>query len=304
MPLTIRHLTIPQIIGRARQDRRTLPYDLLPLSGPPSRRTWLAALARIGRPVTAGLRGDGKAAAALCHLTGRGYSDPLGLVTADQAADWRRRLQATPCHDPYRPHLGRFLPDAVPGTDTNMGYYAVPDILALPGVLDFFNHPTVLAVAEVFLGCKPTLDNIGAWWSFAARDQAKGTQWFHRDWDNIRALKIFVYLTDVGPQDGPFEFVADSNRDDRLAVIDRIPDDTVERTFGAERLQAVTGPAGTVFMADTFGIHRGRLPRARPRLLLTAQYGIWRTPHAPRRPVLPLPAHLDAYVNRVYAGVG
>jgi len=63
-------------------------------------------------------------------------------------------------------------------------------------------------------------------------------------------------------------------------------------------LRSITGAAGTVFMADTFGVHRGRLPRARSRLLVTAQYGIWRTPFSPKYPILNRQPGLDPYINR------
>lgn len=297
MAITIRNLTIAQIIRRARQDRRNLAYDLLPLSGGPGRRRLLARLAAMACPrmqgqVTAPMR------ALVGQLRDRGYTDPLVLLPAEQVAAMRHWFEAQPCHDPYRPQLGRFAPDAVPSDETNMGYYALDQIMAAPGLWALFNHPIVLGVAGSYLGCKPTLDNIGAWWSFAGRVQAKGTQWFHRDWDNIRAIKLFLYLGDVGPDDGPFEFVPGSQNDERLVEINRIADDRLAQMMPDREPVAITGPAGTIFMADTFGVHRGRLPRGRSRLLATAQYGVWRTPFTPARPFLERCDGLDPYINR------
>lgn len=297
MAIKIRNLTLSQIMARARRDRRNLAYDLLPLTGGPRRRRWLARLATLGRPK---MPGAGPVARRLHgQLLGPGYTEMLPLVTAEQAAIWCDWFRGQPCHDPYRPHLGDFLPDAVPSTETNMGYYRQDQILAAPGVWDLFNHPLVLETAGLFLGCKPTIDNIGTWWSFADRAQARGTQWFHRDWDNIRSVKLFLYLTEVGEEDGAFEFVATSQSDERLVEISRISDDRVAAVMGDLPVKRMTGPAGTMFMADTFGVHRGRLPGTRPRLLLTAQYGVWRTPHAPSRPFLPRRTDFDPYINRV-----
>ena len=301
MPLKIRNLTLSQIVGRAWMDRRNLPYDLLPLTGGPARRRVLARLAIWGRP-----RPDQPAGPAALGLTrqlrDQGYTGSLDLIGHDQAAGLRDWFRAQPCHDPYRPHLGRFLPDAVPSAETNMGYYDTAQILSAPGVLELLNHPLVLATAGAFLGCKPTLDNIGAWWSFTGREQAKGTQWFHRDWDNIRGFKLFIYLTDVAEGDGPFEFVAGSQRDERLVEISRMSDERVATHMNDLPVVTMTGPAGTCFMADTFGIHRGRLPAGRPRLLLTAQYGVWRTPFMPVPPVLPRRDGFDPYINRAAMG--
>ncbi|MFV3076212.1 hypothetical protein [Niveispirillum fermenti] len=294
---TIRNLTLSQIIRRARQDHRNLPYDLLPLSGGPGRRRWLAWLATLGRPR---MTSPPQQEARRLHeqLLDRGYTEPLALLTAGQAMAARDWFDDQDCHDPYRPHLGRFRHGAVPSEETNMGYYSQDQILAAPGLWALFNHPLVLDVAGLFLGCKPTLDNIGAWWSFTARTQAKGTQWFHRDWDNIRGFKLFVYLSDVGPDDGPFEYVATSQRDERLVEINRLSDEKVATVLGDLPSVSVTGAAGTVFLADTFGVHRGRLPLARSRLLATAQYGVWRTPHSAPQPFMPRRDGFDPYINR------
>jgi len=298
MAITIRNRTLEQIARRTWADWRHLPYDLLPLSGGPARRYGLARLAALACPRSPQPPGNPRAMPLLEQLEDRGWTEPLGLVSAEQAAQMRRSLQAQPCHDPYRPHLGDFQHDAVPSPETNMGYYRIDQLLAVPGLLGIFNHPLVLALAELYLGCKPTMDNFGGWWSFAGRDAAKGTQWFHRDWDNIRAIKLFIYLTDTGPDDGPFEFIEASHRDERLVEINRMEDEKVARTMADLPLRSITGAAGTVFMADTFGVHRGRLPRARSRLLVTAQYGIWRTPFSPKYPILNRQPGLDPYINR------
>lgn len=298
MAITIRNRTLDDIARRAWTDWRNLPYDLLPLSGGPARRYWLARLAALACPRSPVAPDDPAALDLTAQLEERGWTAPLGLVTPVQAVAMREFLQGQLCHDPYRPHLGDFPYDAVPSPDTNMGYYRVDQLLAVPGLLDIFNHPLVLRTAELYLGCKPTLDNIGGWWSFAGRDAAKGTQWFHRDWDNIRAIKLFIYLTDTGPSDGAFEFVDGSHRDERLVEINRIPDATVASVMPDLPTHPITGPASTIFLADTFGIHRGRLPAASPRLMVTAQYGIWRTPHTPKFPILDRRPGLDPYINR------
>jgi len=299
--IRIRNLTLGQIAARARADDRNLQYDLLPLTGGPRRRAIIARAAAALKPGTAGLPDDPRAATLDAQLRDRGYTDRLAdLVTPDQVASMRAALASTPVWDPYRPHLGEFLYGNVPSPEVNMGYYRIEGLLAVPGLLAFFNHPLLLATAARFLGCRPTLDNIQGWWSYAGRPGHKGTQWFHRDWDNIRAFKVFLYLTDVDADSGPFQFVPGTNRDERLVVIERIADETVDATYGPGATVGMTGPAGTVFMADTFGVHRGLLPRERPRLMVTAQYGVWRTPHSPAKPLLPPRAGFDPYVNRAY----
>lgn len=298
MPFTIRNRTLGEIARRAQADWRNLPYDLLPLSGGPGRRYWLARAAALACPRSPLPPDDPHALSLAAQLADRGWTEPLALIPPAAVAAMRDFLAGQPCHDPYRPHLGTFPHDGVPSDETNMGYYRIDQLMAVPGLLALFNHPLVLQVAELYLGCKPTLDNIGGWWSFAGRSAAKGTQWFHRDWDNIRAIKLFIYLTDTGPADGPFEFVEGSHRDERLVDIHRIADPVVAARMPDLPLRTMTGPAGMIFMADTFGIHRGRLPERGSRLMATAQYGIWRTPFTPRRPILDRQPGLDPYINR------
>ncbi|MEI9982150.1 MAG: phytanoyl-CoA dioxygenase family protein [Aliidongia sp.] len=122
------------------------------------------------------------------------------------------------------------------------------------------------------------------WWAFAGRSEAKGFQRFHRDFDTPRFIKIFLYLTDVDLRSGAHVFVPGSQRSDKLRLTRYIDNDEVEAEFGQDAMVAMCGPAGTCFLEDTYGIHRAGLPVDRPRLILSAQYNIWRSPYAPKAP--------------------
>jgi len=50
--------------------------------------------------------------------------------------------------------------------------------------------------------------------------------------------------------------------------------DEVERDYGTGKARVIAGPPGTSFVADTYGIHKGLVPTARPRLVLQAQYSL------------------------------
>jgi len=301
MAITIRNRRLDEIMTRARSDRRNLLYDLLPLTGGPRRRRWLARLITRLYPRTAGFAPCAQAQSLCRQVEERGYSEAFRLVDAETLAGLQAWFRERPCHDRYRPHLGRFRPDAVPSDETNLGFYEADEILAAPGALELFNHPVLLDLAELYLGCRPTLDNVQCWWSFAGRPAAKGTQWYHRDWDNIRSVRFFLYLTDVDETSGAHQFVTGSHLSEEMVEINRIPDERVLATYGADQVATLTGPAGTCLVADTFGVHRGLLPRERSRLMMTVQYGVWRSPHGPARPILRRPSpRYDPYVNRIY----
>ncbi|WP_083897168.1 hypothetical protein [Azospirillum sp. B506] len=295
---------------KAKADPRYAIYDILPIVTDPVLRDRLAALIAARRPRTPGFHPSLEARDWCRTLAKDGITPLLPPLAPAVVADLRAYFENTPCHDPFRPHLGWFRPDNPPSPDSNMGYHGIDQILLAPHVLALFNNPQVLEAAELYLGCKPILDNIGCWWSwggesFGGRDAAKGTQRHHRDLDSLRGFKIFFYLTDVDGEDGPHIFVKGSHRSRRLSTGRALTDAQVEAAFGSADTVTMTGPAGSRFLGDTYGIHKGALPRRGRRLLLSGQYNINRTPHGPTAPPLDrrspgLPDGLDPFVNQIY----
>lgn len=71
------------------------------------------------------------------------------------------------------------------------------------------------------------------------------------DW--IKFIKFFVNLTDVDDSHGPFEFVAGSHRVKNNGYF---RDGRFEKFLEPSVLIKATGQQGSVFIADTSGIHR------------------------------------------------
>jgi hypothetical protein len=96
--------------------------------------------------------------------------------------------------------------------------------------------------------------------------------------DRIRWIKFFVYLTDVGPDNGPHCFVAGSHKTGGIpnTFLDRgyvrIPDDEIHAAYPNERLIEFTGPRGTIIAEDTRGLHKGRPVVAGHRLMLEFEF--------------------------------
>jgi hypothetical protein len=58
--------------------------------------------------------------------------------------------------------------------------------------------------------------------------------------------------------------------------------------------------ASSRFLDDTYGFHKGELPRQGQRLLLTAQYNVNATPHMPAKPFFhTAETGFDPYINRL-----
>lgn len=107
--------------------------------------------------------------------------------------------------------------------------------------------------------------------------QAVGSQRWHRDPEDKKLCKVFVYLTDVDENSGPFIYVPESTYGLRLGRLftQKPPfgfypkDGGVEKTVRREDIKILTGKAGTVIFADTTGLHKGGLAFKKERLMLT-----------------------------------
>lgn len=97
---------------------------------------------------------------------------------------------------------------------------------------------------------------------------------YHSDFDGLGGLRLHVYLTDVDPGSAPMDYVHGSHqpgaipRSLRRDVTDEIAESTVRAMFPDEAFRTFTGPAGTSFMSDSNGLHRGNAPVSADRLFL------------------------------------
>ncbi|MEC9092508.1 MAG: phytanoyl-CoA dioxygenase family protein [Planctomycetota bacterium] len=108
---------------------------------------------------------------------------------------------------------------------------------------------------------------------------------WHRDSARYRDLKFILYLTDVSTENGPFQYVRQSNNiSERTKLIlkygsgfagKRFNDETAKIVESLEDNCELTGKAGTLIIADTSGIHRGKPLTAGKRFALTNYY--WQT---------------------------
>jgi Phytanoyl-CoA dioxygenase (PhyH) len=134
------------------------------------------------------------------------------------------------------------------------------DIVSSSIVQQLIADESLLALAQSYLGAPPLQDMVAMWWSAAVSGSAssEAAQCYHFDLDRLRFLKVFVYLTDVDASTGPHEYVRGSHRDlpSAFRLDRRYGDDEVLATM-ADGVVSVTGPRGTMFAADTRGLHKG-----------------------------------------------
>ena len=239
-------------------------------------------------------------------LKDRGYLFLDDLISTDRLQAMRAFFSANACADPYRPGLGKFVAPGDAPPQTHVAFFSNETVIRAPHVLEIANDPRILSIVSGFLGAKPTISYMTAWWSMPTKDgKAEEAEQFHRDVDDIRFVKLFCYLTDVDEGSGPHMFVPGSQNIDRLTEIRRYQDKEIVNAFGENSLSVFTGKAGTTFLENTFGFHRGVPPSQKPRLLFQVLYSLRVSIYGPDRPVgrigvNGIPAGIDSFINRVY----
>lgn len=253
------------------------------------------------------------AGSAATHLTdeasmlkAEGFVPLQGIVTPTMVEEMRAYLSKQSVYPPYvlNAPLVSIEDPQLPDSHT----LVVPEsaVVACPHLLDVANHPKILATVEGILGCKPTIGFISAWWSVPTADRKpRQAENFHRDFDDLNFIKLFIYLTDVQAENGPHEFIRGSHSMHLLTEIRRYDDDEVLTAFGRDRLMSFVGSAGTAFLENTYGLHRGMPVHSGKRLILQVVYSLLPMSYGPATPYqsdrfAPAGVAVDPYVNRVY----
>jgi hypothetical protein len=140
----------------------------------------------------------------------------------------------------------------------------------------FALQPAVISVLARIFGELPLLDDVLLTLSRPNGKALAFSQLWHRDYDDTRTVKIFIYLTDVvSKEDGPFTFV-DGPLSDLLgsSLRSRRDDKEISRRIPTEAVREMVAPRLSVFMVDTSRcLHMGsRVAPGHVRLLYTASY--------------------------------
>ena len=139
--------------------------------------------------------------------------------------------------------------------------------------------------------------------SIPVNKEPLGAQNFHRDWDDLKFVKCFIYIEDVDDGSGPHVYVEKTHHSRLLNKTCRFSDEKVKLMYPENNIIKFTGKAGTIFLEDTSGIHKGLMPTKSKRLILQFVYTL--VPIG----AYPLPKHkfvgyddskVEKYVSRLY----
>lgn len=206
-------------------------------------------------------------------LNQKGHVDLGKYLSDSEVKRVLDKISQFKCFDPFRKDLGLFNIEETPDK-VHVANYRRKDLATIKELLDIANNSDVLKVAQDFLGATPTISNVNMWWSIPGKEKAEQAQLFHRDVDDFKFCKLFVYLTDVDMNNGPHVYVEGSSSSEKLRKIRRYTDDEIAASFGKDAIKYFVAPKGSSFMVDTYGFHKGLLPKDKLRLLFQVQYSL------------------------------
>ncbi|HEX4049384.1 MAG TPA: hypothetical protein VHY19_00700 [Steroidobacteraceae bacterium] len=103
-----------------------------------------------------------------------------------------------------------------------------------------------------------------------------GTRLWHQDAEDFRVVRVLVYMNDVNPGGGPFEYVprhCGPRYKDFPSDTFVLTNEQMSRIVPPERWKRVYGPAGTVVIADTAQVfHHESLQTDRERMVTMIGY--------------------------------
>jgi Phytanoyl-CoA dioxygenase (PhyH) len=138
-----------------------------------------------------------------------------------------------------------------------------------------------LGIVNAYRGLQTSLFYLDNWFTqpYAGQDERIASQRWHRDPEEEHVVKVFLYLSDVTEDAGPFEYLKGSPPGNRFGHLwpwgDEKAKPTDEEMAAAappEERVTMTGPAGTMIFCDTSGFHRGGFAKTTPRVLSIWSY--------------------------------
>lgn len=139
-----------------------------------------------------------------------------------------------------------------------------------PTLNQFWEHPMLVQAFQIY--CKPeqvTGFTMANRITASENNLGSGNGW-HRDTASSRQFKSILYLTDVADENGPFQYLRKSHTPwSRVWTSMEFKTLFRERRYDTDELTelldscqqqivTLTAPKGTLILADTSGIHRGK----------------------------------------------
>lgn len=155
--------------------------------------------------------------------------------------------------------------------------FSADDLFQNETIQELATDPYFFSIAQEYLGFNPVFDVLAMWWSAPTKDeqlQSRAAQLYHFDMDRLKFIKFFIYLTDVGPDNGPHCYIRGSHKrkPSELLKDARLSDEEVLQHYSPDDFFELTGSSGTILAVDTRGLHKGKPLVAGDRLIFQVQF--------------------------------
>lgn len=147
--------------------------------------------------------------------------------------------------------------------------------------LNFFNRHNLLNIYKKYISTDKLYQTVmAAKMNFTTENPGSGGGW-HRDTSNQRQLKFILYLSDVDDDNGCFQYITSSHKlRMKLKSKSVLNNSIVEQRYTHDdailisqklglKLKSFVGQKGTLIVADTSGIHRGKPMKSGIRYAIT-----------------------------------
>jgi len=142
-------------------------------------------------------------------------------------------------------------------------------------------HPSLIKMVSDYIGMLPVIENIMFWYSPNKANIDNSSQLYHLDGQDTRTIQLFLYIDDVDVESGPLTLV-EAAASEKIAIdcnykktqyTKRISDEYIQQNVPKEEIHTFTGPAGSIFVADTDRcFHYGSRHASKPRYIIAFQY--------------------------------
>jgi hypothetical protein len=147
----------------------------------------------------------------------------------------------------------------------------------------FYLSSEILEITSLYLGYIPQLFEVYVEKTIpVGLENPTYSQNWHRDPEEKRTLKVFVYLSDVTDDAGPFTYVMGSAPTGmgkyKKLFPQKLPHGSypsemdVSSKIGLADLLTATGIKGSIIFCDTSGLHRGGYAKSQHRIMATGFY--------------------------------
>lgn len=185
--------------------------------------------------------------------------------------------------------LQQYTQDRLAAADTKTNKSFLRNIWDAVPLLSFDNPFVLLAINNAILDCvNAYMGMLTKFYYFTLNittpvpvgTAAVQSQRWHRDPEDKKLCKVFLYLSDVDETAGPFIYIKGSQYGGRWRTLfpqrpprgNYPPEQGVEKMIPKKDWHTGIGTAGTIIFCDTSGLHRGGYATKKDRVMFTAGY--------------------------------